>query len=134
MSTPFLISSQFSTLPMNNALTSPNSRRFLISCDFNKKSDDNYVARVGEEFLSYSYLNDLITKNISIEDSVELANKIISEWATSKLLLQNAQNNLKSGLLKEEKITTYWNNPQKTIRSIEIDPSCLYKKNLFHFY
>ena len=67
---------------------------FLISCDFNKKSDDNYVARVGEEFLSYSYLNDLIPKNISVEDSLELANKIISEWATSKLLLQNAQNNL----------------------------------------
>jgi len=66
----------------------------LISCDFNKKSDDNYVARVGEEFLNYSYLNDLIPENISIEDSVELANKIISEWATSKLLLQNAQNNL----------------------------------------
>ena len=66
----------------------------LISCDFNKKSDDNYVARVGEEFLSYSYLNDLIPKNISVEDSVELANKIITEWATSKLLLQNAQNNL----------------------------------------
>ena len=67
---------------------------FLISCDFNKKSDDNYVARVGEEFLSYSYLNDLIPENISVEDSVELSNKIISEWATSKLLLQNAQNNL----------------------------------------
>ena len=66
----------------------------LISCDFNKKSDNNYVARVGEEFLDYSYLNDLIPKNISFEDSVELANKIISEWATSKLLLQNAQNNL----------------------------------------
>lgn len=66
----------------------------LISCDFNKKSDNNYVARVGEEFLDYSYLNDLIPKNISVEDSVELANKIISEWATSKLLLQNAQNNL----------------------------------------
>ena len=66
----------------------------LISCDFNKKSDNNYVARVGEEFLNYSYLNDLIPENISIEDSVELANKIISEWATSKLLLQNAQNNL----------------------------------------
>ena len=67
---------------------------FLISCDFNKKSDNNYIARVGEEFLNYSYLNDQIPKNISIEDSVELANKIISEWATSKLLLQNAQNNL----------------------------------------
>ena len=52
------------------------------------------MARVGEEFLSYSYLNDLIPENISVEDSVELANKIISEWATSKLLLQNAQNNL----------------------------------------
>ena len=40
----------------------------LISCDFNKKSDNNYVARVGEEFLDYSYLNDQIPKNISIED------------------------------------------------------------------
>ena len=67
---------------------------FLISCDFNKKSDNNYVARVGEEFLNYSYLNNQIPENISIEDSVDLANKIISEWATSKLLLQNAQNNL----------------------------------------
>ena len=66
----------------------------LISCDFNKINEKNYVARVGEEFLDYSYLNDQIPKNISIEDSVELANKIISDWATSKLLLQNAQNNL----------------------------------------
>ena len=66
----------------------------LISCDFNKINENNYVARVGEEFLDYSYLNDQIPKNISIEDSVELANKIISDWATSKLLLQNAQNNL----------------------------------------
>ena len=32
--------------------------------------------------------------------------------------IYNAQNNLNSGLLKEEKITTYWNNPQKTIRSV----------------
>ena len=29
-----------------------------------------------------------------------------------------SQTNLNSGLLKNEKITTYWNNPQKTIRSI----------------
>lgn len=38
--------------------------------------------------------------------------------STAFVVRLNAQNNLKSGLLKEEKITTYWNNPQKTIRSI----------------
>ena len=84
----------------------------LISCDFNKKSDDNYVARVGEEFLSNSYLNDLIPENISVEDSVELANKVISEWATSKLLLQNAQNNLNENEKKsiDEKSKKYRDN------------------------
>ena len=84
----------------------------LISCDFNKKSDNNYVARVGEEFLDYSYLNDQIPKNISIDDSVELANKIISEWATSKLLLQNAQNNLNDNEMEsiDEKSKKYRDN------------------------
>ena len=66
----------------------------FVSCDFKQKYDNNHVARVGEDYLNYSDLNDQIPANISFEDSISLADKIIYDWATSKLLLQNAQINL----------------------------------------
>ena len=66
----------------------------FVSCDFKKKNDNNHIARVGEDYLNYSDLHDHIPANISFEDSISLADKIIYDWAISKLLLQNAQINL----------------------------------------
>jgi len=65
-----------------------------FSCEFNESLDKNYVARVGDNYLNYSELNELIPSKISLSDSISLANKIILEWATSELLIQSAQINL----------------------------------------
>ena len=67
---------------------------FIISCNYNLKNNDGYVARVGDEFLSVEEIQKLIPKNLNKQDSVRIVNNVIEEWATSKLLIQNAIINL----------------------------------------
>ena len=67
---------------------------FIISCNYNLKNNDGYVARVGNEFLSVEEIQELIPKNLNKKDSILIVNDIIEEWATSKLLIQNAIINL----------------------------------------
>ena len=67
---------------------------FIISCNYNLKNNDGYVARVGDEFLSVEEIQELIPKNLNKQDSIRIVNNIIEEWATSKLLIQNAIINL----------------------------------------
>ena len=67
---------------------------FIISCNYNLKNNDGYVARVGDEFLSVEEIQELIPKNLKKQDSILIVNDIIEEWATSKLLIQNAIINL----------------------------------------
>ena len=67
---------------------------FIISCNYNLKNNDGYVARVGDEFLSVEEIQELIPKNLNKQDSVRIVNNVIEEWATSKLLIQNAIINL----------------------------------------
>ena len=67
---------------------------FIISCNYNLKNNDGYVARVGDEFLSVEEIQELIPKNLNKQDSIRIVNNVIEEWATSKLLIQNAVINL----------------------------------------
>jgi len=67
---------------------------FILSCNYNLKNNDGYVARVGDEFLSVDEIQELVPNNLNIQDSIQLVNNIIEEWATSKLLIQNAIINL----------------------------------------
>jgi len=67
---------------------------FIISCNYNIKNNDGYVARLGDDFLSIDEVKNQIPNNLTTEDSLKMANKIIEEWATSKLLILNAQINL----------------------------------------
>ena len=67
---------------------------FIISCNYNIKNNDGYVARLGDDFLSIDQVKNQIPNNLTNEDSLKMANKIIEEWATSKLLILNAQINL----------------------------------------
>ena len=67
---------------------------FIISCNYNLKNNDGYVARVGDEFLSVEEIQELIPKNLNKQDSIRIVNNVIEEWATSKLLIQNAIINL----------------------------------------
>ena len=57
---------------------------FIISCNYNLKNNDGYVARVGDEFLSVEEIQELIPKNLNKQDSVRIVNNVIEEWATSK--------------------------------------------------
>ena len=67
---------------------------FIISCNYNIKNNDGYVARLGDDFLSIDQVKNQIPNNLTTEDSLKMANNIIEEWATSKLLILNAQINL----------------------------------------
>ncbi len=67
---------------------------FIISCNYNIKNNDDYVARLGDDFLSIDEVKNQIPNNLTTEDSLKMANNIIEEWATSKLLILNAQINL----------------------------------------
>ena len=66
----------------------------IISCNYNLKNNDGYVARVGDEFLSVEEIQEIIPKNLNKQDSLRIVNNVIEEWATSKLLIQNAIINL----------------------------------------
>lgn len=67
---------------------------FIISCNYNLKNNDGYIARVGDEFLSVEEIQELVPKNLNKQDSIRIVNNVIEEWATSKLLIQNAIINL----------------------------------------
>ena len=69
---------------------------FLIffSCDYSKNNDNNFVARVGDYYLTQSELKDQIPENLSKADSTKLIKNIIEKWAINKLLMQNAELNM----------------------------------------
>ena len=74
---------------------------FIVSCNYNLKNNDGYVARVGDEFLSLDEIQELIPNNINKQDSIQIVNNIIEKWASSKLLIQNAKINL-TGIEKSQ--------------------------------
>ncbi len=67
---------------------------FITACNHNHKNNDVYIARVGDEFLSLNEIEKLVPNNLDIQDSVQIVNNIIDDWAISKLLIQNAKINL----------------------------------------
>ena len=67
---------------------------FIISCSNNIKNNDGYIARVGDEFLSLNEIEKLVPNNLDEQDSIQIVNNIIEDWAISKLLIQNAKVNL----------------------------------------
>ena len=79
------------------------------SCDLPTNEESNAVARVGEDFLFISDLENQIGVNGS--DSIQITSKTINEWAEELLYLKKAEINLsfseKKGL--EELVSTYRN-------------------------
>ncbi len=66
----------------------------FISCDFNLKSENINIARVGEKFFSEEDLIDRLPKNLNLRDSTDLVNELIENWALNQLLIKNAEINL----------------------------------------
>ena len=79
------------------------------SCDLPTNEESNAVARVGEDFLFISDLENQIGPNGS--DSIQITSKTINEWAEELLYLKKAEINLsfseKKGL--EDLVSTYRN-------------------------
>ena len=66
----------------------------FMSCDFNLKSENINIARVGENFFSEDDLIDKLPKNLNLKDSTDLLNELIENWALNQLLIKNAEINL----------------------------------------
>ncbi|MEC7478658.1 MAG: hypothetical protein VYE52_02180 [Bacteroidota bacterium] len=66
----------------------------FMSCDFNLKSENINIARVGENFFSEDDLIDKLPKNLNSKDSTDLVNELIENWALNQLLIKNAEINL----------------------------------------
>ena len=81
----------------------------ICSCDLPTNEESNAVARVGEDFLFISDLDNQIGPNGS--DSIQIISRTINEWAEELLYLKKAEINLsfseKKGL--EELVSTYRN-------------------------
>jgi hypothetical protein len=81
----------------------------ICSCDLPTNEESNAVARVGEDFLFVSDIEDQIGPNGS--DSIQITRRTINEWAEELLYLKKAEINLSSREKKglEELVSTYRN-------------------------
>ncbi|MAW95132.1 MULTISPECIES: peptidyl-prolyl cis-trans isomerase [unclassified Leeuwenhoekiella] len=69
---------------------------FFNSCEYFKttKPAGQPVARVGEEYLYQSDIDELIVPGMSTEDSTLVVSSFITRWATQKLLMKGAKLNI----------------------------------------
>lgn len=79
---------------------------FLISvfysCDYFKApKKPKSIARVGNEYLFESDLEQIVPKNTNKEDSIAIVTTFINQWASKKLLLNGALDNLSSEKLDQ---------------------------------
>tara|TARA_B100002019_G_scaffold66604_1_gene57174 strand:+ start:187 stop:1026 length:840 start_codon:yes stop_codon:yes gene_type:complete len=85
---------------------------FLLfsACNFSTNDESNAVARVGENYLFLSDLQDQIGPRYN-GDSLQIANRLINDWAEQLLYLKKAEINLSSIEKKrlDELVRTYRN-------------------------
>jgi hypothetical protein len=89
----------------------------FFACDYIKKPQEpESVARVGDDFLFRSDLQNLVPNGTSKEDSIAIVKSFIDRWATQKLLFEAAELNLNSEkvdelnqLIKQYKVDLFTN-------------------------
>ena len=89
----------------------------LVACDYIKKPQEpESVARVGDDFLFRSDLQNLVPNGTSKEDSIAIVKSFIDRWATQKLLFEAAELNLTNEkvdelnqLIKQYKVDLFTN-------------------------
>lgn len=67
----------------------------------NKREDKTPVARVGDTYLYKEDVSDMLTQDMSKEDSTSFMTNYINKWATKQLLLSKARINLPEEELEE---------------------------------
>ena len=74
----------------------------LVSCQFLREDDDRIpIARVNDVFLYEDDLSDILTQELSKNDSAIFVNNYINKWATQQLLMQGALINLSASEQEE---------------------------------
>ena len=66
----------------------------LFSCNFLKQDTDKLLVTVNGEKLYFSGIQDLISPDLSSEDSLKLIQALCEKWAKEQLLVQKAKINL----------------------------------------
>lgn len=72
------------------------------SCSyFSKEKAPEAIARVGDDFLYFEDIQDLVPKGSSKSDSIQIVESFINRWATQKLLISKAELNLNDSKKEE---------------------------------
>lgn len=67
----------------------------ITSCGYlQEKNTDVKIARVGDEYLLLSQIQDVLPQGVSVEDSLLVVNNYIRNWLKESLILQKAELNL----------------------------------------
>ena len=67
----------------------------LVSCDFFQDNEERIpIARVNESYLFHEDIEDMMSPELSKQDSTILVNNFINSWATQQLLVKGALLNL----------------------------------------
>ena len=88
---------------------------FLVSCDKEANKDKSEaIARVNNEYLYRSDIENLVPQGTSKKDSIAIVKDFINRWATQQLLMNNATKNISKskqieldGLINQYKIDLY---------------------------
>lgn len=73
-----------------------------FSCEyFQKPTQENPIARVGEHYLYEEDLASLLSENTTKQDSIIIVTNYINKWATERLLIDRAQINISLEKQKE---------------------------------
>jgi len=66
----------------------------VIGCQDNQQSEKKTIAKIHDQYLYLSDLNNVVPNNKSREDSTMIAKNYIQEWIKRQLLLKKAEENL----------------------------------------
>ena len=72
-----------------------------MSCELENNSKEEPIARVNDNFLFFSDIQDSLDENMSQNDSMLAVNSAINNWASKKLLYEKAIFNLSNSKQNE---------------------------------
>ena len=73
----------------------------IISCELENNSKEDPIARVNDNFLFFSEIQESLDENMSQNDSMLAVNSAINNWASKKLLYEKAIFNLSNSKQNE---------------------------------
>ena len=105
----------------------------IISCELENNSKEEPIARVNDNFLFFSEIQESLDENMSQNDSMLAVNSAINNWASKKLLYEKAIFNLSNSkqneldlLVKSYESDLYISNYEKEWLKTRVDTCLLY--------